>query len=84
MKKFSKWILSALCAVFAFVGVATLQKGDKVTASAAVATEYEVVDTSVMMRLEDVYVGNGNFNLYLLIPEMEVEKTGSISFSASI
>ncbi len=83
MKKFTKWILSALCAVFAFAGVATLQNTEEVTtASAAVAAEYEVVDTTVMARLEEVYSPNGNFSLYFLIPELDTgNKNASLSFT---
>ena len=83
MKKFSKWILSTLCAVFAFAGVATLQNTEEVTtASASVATEYEVVDTTVMARLEEVYSPNGNFSLYFLIPELDTgNKNASLSFT---
>ena len=81
MKRFSKWILSALCAVFAFVGVATLQKGEEVTASAAAATEYEVVDSAIMATIHNEYIPNGNFSLYIIIPELDMGgKTGSVEF----
>ncbi len=81
MRKFSKWILSALCAVFAFVGVATLQKSEEVTASAAVATEYQVVDSAIMATIGNEYIPNGNFSLYILIPELDMGgKTGEVTF----
>ena len=83
MRKISKWILSALCATCAFAGVVTLQGGQEMTtASAAVATEYTTVETTVMARIEDVYVGNGNFSLYLLVPELDTgNKKAEVSFA---
>ena len=85
MRKFSKWILSALCAVFAFVGVATLQKGEEVTASAAVATEYEVVDSAIMATIHNEYIPNGNFSLYIIIPELDMGgKTGQVDFTMNL
>ena len=85
MRKFSKRILSALCAVFAFVGVATLQKGEEVTASAAVATEYEVVDSAIMATIHNEYIPNGNFSLYIIIPELDMGgKTGQVDFTMNL
>ena len=86
MKNLKKWILSALCATCAFAGVATLQNNQEVaTASAAVATEYEVVDTVTMVRLEDVYVDNGNFSLYVLVPELDTgDKKAEVNFGYNL
>ena len=86
MKNMKKWILSALCATCAFAGVATLQGNQEVaTASAAVATEYEVVDTVTMVRLEDVYVDNGNFSLYVLVPELDTgDKKAEVNFGYNL
>ena len=73
MRKLQKWILSALCAAFAFVGVATLQNEKEVaTASAAVATEYEVVDTAIMAKIHNEYIPNGNFSLYLIMDDFDM------------
>ena len=86
MKNLKKWILSALCAAFAFVGVATLQNEKEVaTASAAVATEYEVVDTAIMAKIHNEYIPNGNFSLYLIMDDLDMGgKTGSVEFSVNL
>ena len=82
MKNLKKWLLSIMCAVCAFAGVATLQNDTKVeTASAAVATEYEVVDTAMMATIKNEYIPNGNFSLYIIIPELDMGgKTGQVTF----
>jgi hypothetical protein len=81
MKTFKKMILTALCACCAWIaGVATLGINKEVkTASAAVATDYTVVDTSVLAKLEDVYVANGNFRIYITFPQMDTDvKNGDV------
>ena len=73
MKTFRKLILTTLCVccgLFAGILGAGLQKESK-TASAAVATEYTTVEVPMMMKLEDVYVGNGNFNIYVTLPQYD-------------
>ena len=82
MRKISKWILSALCATCAFAGVATLQDSQEVTtASAAVATVYETVDTTVLATIKNESIPNGNFSLYLVLPELDTgNKTTSVTF----
>ncbi len=86
MRKLKKWILSALCAVCAFAGVATLQNNTKVeTASAAVATEYEIVDTAMMATIHNEHIPNGNFSLYIIIPELDMGgKTGYVEFPMNL
>lgn len=86
MKNIKKWILSALCATCAFAGVATLQDSqDMTTASAAVATVYETVDTTVLATIKNEYIPNGNFSLYFVLPELDTgNKTGSVSFGVDI
>lgn len=73
MKIFKKMILTALCTCCALLaGVATLGLNKEVkTASAAIATEYSVVDTAVMAQLQDVSVANGNFNMYITLPQID-------------
>ena len=82
MKNMKKWLLSIMCAVCAFAGVATLQSNqDVTTASAAVATEYETVDTAIMATIKNEYIPNGNFSLYILIPELDMGgKQGRVEF----
>ena len=86
MKNMKKWILSALCATCAFAGVATLQDSqDMTTASAAVATVYETVDTTVLATIKNEYIPNGNFSLYLLVPELDMGgNTGQVSFNSDM
>lgn len=86
MKNMKKWILSALCATCAFAGVATLQDSqDMTTANAMVATEYETVDTAVLATIKNEYIPNGNFSLYLLVPELDMGgKTGQVSFNSDM
>ncbi len=77
MKMFKKIILSALCACCALIaGVATVGLNKEIkTANAAVATEYTAVDTAMMMKLENVYEGNGNFNIYVTLPQYDTTET---------
>lgn len=86
MRKITKWILSALCAVLAFAGVATLQNNTKVeTASAAVATTYETVDTAMMATIHNEYIPNGNFSLYIIIPDLDMGgRTGCVEFTMNL
>lgn len=73
MKILKKMILSTLCTCCAMLaGIASvgLVKETK-TASAAVATEYSTVDTPMIMTLENVYEGNGNFNIYVTLPQYD-------------
>ena len=73
MKTFKKIILTTLCACCAlFVGAAGIGlHKDVKTASAAVATEYTVVEVPMMMKLENVYVEGGNFNIYVTLPQYD-------------
>ena len=86
MRNLKKWILTALCAVCAFAGVATLQNDTKVeTADAAVATVYETVDTAVMARIHNEYIPNGNFSLYIILPELDMGgRTGCVEFTMNL
>lgn len=82
MKGLKKWILSALCVGCAFAGVATLNVQNEVTADAAVATEYTVVEDSFFIKLGDEYKAGGNFNLWLTIPTLDTgDVTGEVSFA---
>lgn len=77
MKILKKMLLSTLCACCAMLaGIAGvgLVKETK-TASAAVATEYTTVDVPMMMKLENVYEGNGNFNIYVTLPQYDFTGT---------
>ena len=86
MKNLKKWILSIMCAACAFAGVATLQSKQEVaTASAAVATSYEVVDTAIMAKIHNEYIPNGNFSLYLIMDDLDMGgKEGSVAFSVDL
>ena len=86
MKNMKKWILSALCATCAFAGVATLQNSQEMTtANAAVATVYETVDTAVLATIKNEYIPNGNFSLYLLVPELDMGgKSGQVDFTSDM
>lgn len=72
MKTLKKMLLTTLCATCAVcAGAATAEWNDTNVASAAVATEYTTVETAMMMKLENVYQGNGNFNIYVTLPEYD-------------
>ena len=60
--------LLSLCAVFAGAGIATAKNEVKVTAA---ETNYTVVETSVMLKLCDIYHLNGNFELMLVLPQLD-------------
>lgn len=82
MNGLKKWILSALCVGCAFAGVATLNVNNEVTADAAVATEYTVVEDSFFIKLGDEYKAGGNFNLWFTIPTLDTgDVTGEVSFA---
>ena len=81
MKGWKNWILSAICAVCALAGVATLQVNNEVTADAAVAAEYTVVDDSFFIKIGNEYAPNGNFNLWITIPSLDTgDKESKVSF----
>ena len=72
MKKFKKWILGTLCAVCtALLGVATVELRQEVKADAAVATEYTIVDTPMMMKISDQSPSEGRFNLFICMPQID-------------
>lgn len=76
MKTFRKMIVTTLCASCAVcAGVATAEWNDINVASAAVATEYTTVETAMMMKLENVSIDNGNFNIYVTLPEYDTTVT---------
>ena len=75
MKTFRKMIVTTLCASCAVcAGVATAEWNDINVASAAVATEYTTVETAMMMKLENVSIDNGNFNIYATTPTPKPER----------
>lgn len=81
MKGWKKWILSAICAVCAVAGVAALQVNNGLTADAAVAAEYTVVDDSFFIKIGNEYAPNGNFNLWITIPSLDTgDKESKVSF----
>ncbi|MBQ7948635.1 MAG: hypothetical protein IJ284_02625 [Clostridia bacterium] len=83
MSKFRKWIITALCAVCAaLVGVATVGLGKEVkTANAAVASEYTIVDTPMMMKISDQSPSEGRFNLFICMPQIDTNiKNGYLKF----
>lgn len=76
MKTLKKIMISTLCAGCAiFGGVAVAGLKEVQTASAETQTEYTVVETSMMMKLEDVYVDGGNFNIYVTLPQYDTTVT---------
>ena len=82
MRKFKKWLIAALCASYAVsAGAAIADLNEEVTASAAVATEYTVEDTSFFVKLTQEYAPNGNFNLYIASTELDTgNKTEAMIF----
>ena len=65
-------ILTTLCATCAVcASVATAEWNEVDVVSAAVATEYTTVETAMMMKLENVSIDNGNFNIYVTLPEYD-------------
>lgn len=75
MIKLKKSILTVILGVLAFFACAlalVLPKTAK-TVSASAETNYTTVDVSVMAKLSDVYVDNGNFNLWLTLSEIDTD-----------
>ena len=62
--------LLSLCAVFASVGFITANKN--VTAAADEAA-YTVVDSYVMAKTSDGNSANGDFNLWIVLPQLDVD-----------
>jgi hypothetical protein len=63
--------LLSLCAVFAGVGFATAE--NNVTAAAETNATYTVVDSYVMAKTSDGNSANGDFNLWIILPQLDVE-----------
>lgn len=82
MRKFKKWLITALCASCAVsAGAAIADWNEEVTASAAVATQYTVVDTSLMAKISENYTPNGNFNLSIILPQIDTAvKKDAVTF----
>lgn len=72
MRKIKKFFTACLIAVFGIalgIGIAIMPK-TTTTANAALPTEYSVVETTFMVRLEPCYDPNGNFYLALTMPDV--------------
>ena len=82
MTKMKKFILGiAAIGCFALAGgVATQENAPVVSAEAAV--EYTVVETPMTVHITNDYIPNGNFSIYLTLPQTDAP-TGSTSISVS-
>ena len=82
MRKMKRTLMACLIAVFAAtlgLGFGFMPKTQ--TAKAAVATEYTVVETPMLGKIQECYSAGGNINLFVMIPGLDNEVTGDgISF----
>lgn len=77
MTKMKKSILTLVLGALAlFVGALAIAMPKTKDVQAKAETAYTTVDTSVMVKISNVNANNGNFNLWITLPQMDTQLKG--------